>query len=94
VKESAAVFGRDRSLIGVLSERGTTGLNEDSKTGVLLLSSGLDHHVGPNRVYVKLARRLADNGMPVFRFGFSGIGDSGPRKDKLPAAESVIDETR
>ncbi len=94
MKENAIRFGKDRSLIGVLTEKGNTGFNEDSRTGVLLLSSGLDHHVGPNRIYVKLARRLAESGTPVFRFGFSGIGDSGPRMDKLPVSESVIDETR
>jgi hypothetical protein len=97
MKENATVFGRDRSLIGVLTEEGTTHLNAnetEDKTGVLLLSSGLDHHVGPNRIYVKLARRLAESGSYVFRFGFSGIGDSGPRRDKLPAIESALDETK
>jgi hypothetical protein len=95
--ESAIVFGRERSLVGVLTEKGTPDLNaneEYSKTGILLLSSGLDHHVGPNRIYVKLARRLAESGRLSLRFGFSGIGDSGPRRDKLPAEESVVDETR
>jgi hypothetical protein len=95
MKENAIVFGRDRSLIGVLTEKGdNAGCNEDGRTGVLLLSSGLDHHVGANRIYVKLARRLSESGSLVFRFGFSGIGDSGPRKDKLPASESVVDETK
>jgi hypothetical protein len=95
--ESAIVFGRDRSLIGVLTERGTPDINateEGSKTGVLLLSSGLDHHVGPNRIYVKLARQFAESGRLSLRFGFSGIGDSGPRRDKLPAEESVVDEMK
>jgi alpha/beta superfamily hydrolase len=61
---------------------------------VLLLNAGLIHRIGPNRIYVKMARLLASMGFVVLRFDFSGIGDSGPRKDKLPAAESMIDEMR
>jgi pimeloyl-ACP methyl ester carboxylesterase len=95
MKEHAVAFGRDRSLVGVMTENGTGNLSvRDNITGVLLLTAGLDHHVGPNRIYVKLARRLAEMGCVVFRFGFSGTGDSGPRRDKLPASQSVIDETR
>lgn len=95
MREHAILFGRDRSLVGVLTENRVDGLSgERDPVCVLLLSSGLDHHVGPNRIYVKLARRVADIGFPVFRFSFSGIGDSGPRRDKLPASESVIDETQ
>jgi pimeloyl-ACP methyl ester carboxylesterase len=93
--EHAILFGKDRSLVGVLTEDGADNIPEKNNLpGVLLLSSGLDHHVGPNRIYVKLARRLSTMGFVVLRFGFSGIADSGPRRDKLPAAESVIDETR
>lgn len=95
MKEQALIFGRARSLVGVLTESSKAATHrEHNLTGVLLLSSGLDHHVGPNRIYVKLARRLAANGYLVLRFSFSGIGDSGPRKDKLPADKSMIDETQ
>ncbi len=95
MREDAILFGRDRSLIGVLTDDGNTDSpGKHASTGVLMLSSGLDHHVGPNCIYVKLARQLATMGFVVLRFSFSGIGDSGPRQDKLPAIESVIDETQ
>ena len=95
MKERAVAFGRDRSLVGVMTENVTGNVSANGNiTGVLLLTTGLDHHVGPNRIYVKLARRLAAMGCVVFRFGFSGTGDSGPRRDKLPASQSVIDETQ
>ncbi len=95
MKEHAIAFGRDRSLVGVIAENATGDFFEkDNLMGVVLLTAGLDHHVGPNRIYVKLARRLAAMGCVVFRFGFSGTGDSGPRMDKLPASQSVIDETQ
>jgi hypothetical protein len=41
-----------------------------------------------------MARRLAAFGFVVLRFDLSGIGDSSSRTDKMPFAESVIDEVR
>jgi pimeloyl-ACP methyl ester carboxylesterase len=43
---------------------------------------------------VRMARKLAEMGHPCFRFDFSGIGDSEPRRDTLAAAESAVVETR
>jgi dienelactone hydrolase len=43
---------------------------------LLLLNAGLLHRVGPNRLHVDLARRLATSGFSSFRFDMSGIGDS------------------
>lgn len=95
MKEYAVVFNRDRSLVGILNENLTAVVpGKNSLTGVLLLNAGLIHHIGPNRIYVKMARRLAALGFVVLRFDLSGIGDSGPRKDKMPFAESIIDEVR
>lgn len=95
MQEHAIAFGKDRSLVGIIAESGKGNVSEkDNLTGVVLLTAGLDHHVGPNRIYVKLARRLAAMGCVALRFGFSGTGDSGPRRDKLPVSESVLDETQ
>lgn len=85
------MLGSQKSLVGILSEC-VPAVSENSQTGVLLMNAGLIHHVGPNRLYVKIARMLAEMGYVVLRFDFSGIGDSGPRHDKLPANESVIQE--
>lgn len=93
MKEHALLLGRDRSLVGILTENGGTHFHgNNSSTAVLLLDAGLIHHIGPNRIYVKMARRLAAMGFVVLRFDFSGIGDSGPRRDKMPATEGMIDE--
>lgn len=95
MKEYAVLLGKDRSLVGILTENGDADVPEqDELTGVLLLNAGLIHHIGPNRIYVRIARLLSSMGFIVLRFDFSGIGDSGPRKDKLPAAESITDEVR
>jgi pimeloyl-ACP methyl ester carboxylesterase len=50
------------------------------------------HRVGPNRLYVNLARRLARSGFTVLRFDHSGVGDSQPREDHLPFGESSVAE--
>ena len=44
----------------------------------------VDHHVGPGRLWVDLARRWAAGGVRVLRVDLSGIGDSGVRDGQLP----------
>jgi pimeloyl-ACP methyl ester carboxylesterase len=65
---------------------------EDSRPAVVLSNAGTIHRIGPNRVYVKLARSLARQGFRVLRFDLSGIGDSLPRPDHMPAEQFTIDD--
>lgn len=72
-------------LFGVL----TTGLPaaaDKARAVVVLLNSGSVHHIGPNRLWVRLARQWASKGVVVLRLDLSGIGDSQPRPD-APANE-------
>jgi pimeloyl-ACP methyl ester carboxylesterase len=81
LNEEAVRFGAGRSLAGVL----THPANFDcARPAILLLNVGLVHRAGPNRLYVKLARRFAELGFLVLRFDFSGIGDSQRRDDAIP----------
>lgn len=91
--EHALRFGKTGSLIGVVTE---PSVKDDARKrpAIILLGAGLVHHVGPHRLYVKLARMLAEKGFLVLRFDFSGIGDSGSRRDNAPLATSAVDETR
>lgn len=91
MREKVLRFGVERGLSGVLSEPGDVA---PGAPGVVLLNSGILHHVGPSRLYVSLARRLAREGHVTLRFDFSGIGDSESRKDSLPFVESAPAETR
>jgi len=91
--EEAVVFGKSAALMGVLTYP-PKHCADDDLPGVLLLNSGIVHRVGPNRLYVTIARSLAEMGHVVLRFDFSGIGDSGPRADSLPFVEGAIGETQ
>lgn len=91
--EKARQFGPSQSLLGIVTdplEAAPAGL----RPAVIMLNAGMLHHVGPNRVHVQLARRLAAAGFVAMRFDLSGIGDSPARDDGLPFAASVVQETR
>lgn len=91
MNEQTVVFGSDCQLVGVLTPAGD---GASSLPAVVLLNAGLTHHVGPNRLSVRLARELAELGFPALRFDFSGVGDSPPRRDTLAPEKSVFVETK
>lgn len=73
MNERVVYFGPERNLLGVL----TLPANErPGAPAVVLLNAGLLHRVGPNRLSVDIARRLAARGYPSFRFDMAGVGDS------------------
>jgi pimeloyl-ACP methyl ester carboxylesterase len=93
MSEQAVVFGRTNSLIGVVTD--PPGLRRRGcLPAILFLDAGFIHHVGPNRLYVTTARRLAAAGFLGLRFDFSGIGDSPSRPDHLPFQKSAVGEVR
>jgi alpha-beta hydrolase superfamily lysophospholipase len=82
--ESAARIDDAGRLFGILS---TPVTPPPTRRGLLLLNAGAVHHVGPNRLYVSLARRWAALGHAVLRLDVSGIGDSLPAPG---APENVV----
>lgn len=84
--EDVVRFGDSDRLVGIAS----TPTDVGSDIGVVLLNAGLVHRVGPNRIYVTLARRLCSRGFHALRFDYSGIGDSPPRADAAHFAESSV----
>jgi alpha-beta hydrolase superfamily lysophospholipase len=63
-------FGR---LFGVLTE---PAIAETTDLGAVLLNAGAIRRVGPNRMWVELARRWAARGVPSLRLDLEGLGDS------------------
>jgi alpha/beta superfamily hydrolase len=74
MSEEAVTFGANRSLVGIL-HRPSADRDAD-RPAVLLLNAGILHRVGPNRLYVRIARELERQGFTVLRFDLAGIGDS------------------
>jgi pimeloyl-ACP methyl ester carboxylesterase len=91
-RQRVVKFGSVTPLTGVLTEPPAAATPQD--TPVLLLNSGILHHVGANRIHVQIARRLAELGFRSLRFDFSGIGDSEARRDELSFEQSAPLETK
>lgn len=75
-REEWVRFGDGPGLFGVLTS--PAGGVQAGRPAVVFLNTGANHHVGPNRMYVDFARRLAAHGYAALRFDVSGIGDSPP----------------
>lgn len=88
MRERAIRFGTNNALVGVLTEPAPGAAAE--QPAIVFLNSGILHHVGASRLYVRLARRLAGQGFLCLRFDLSGIGDSEPRRDALGPVESAL----
>jgi len=93
MKENVVLFGKSKSQVGIVTDP-DDGQEVRQRPAVILLNAGLIHRVGPNRIYVKLARRLAAMGFVVLRIDYSGVGDSKAREDHLPFEKSAILETQ
>jgi predicted alpha/beta hydrolase len=79
------------------SSHGMFGIVTEPRAGdahpvpmLLLLNSGAVHHIGPNRLYVRIARQLALRGMKVLRLDLPGLGDS-PAPAGQPENQSYPD---
>jgi exosortase A-associated hydrolase 1 len=83
-KETPTLFQcKSNNLLGIVHHANTT-----PTLGVLIIVGGPQYRAGSHRQFVLLARFLADNGFPVMRFDYQGMGDSeGP-----PQTFSTIDE--
>ncbi|RKG90933.1 alpha/beta fold hydrolase [Corallococcus terminator] len=83
MRERICTFGPEQSLTGVLTEPDPTKVLPGAPA-VVLSNVGLNHHVGPYRLWVELARLLAARGITTLRFDLSGLGDSRPRREGGP----------
>lgn len=88
--EEIAHIGQPVPMHGVVTRpRGAT-----ASIGLVILNSGLLHHVGSCCFSVHLARAAAAAGVTVLRYDASGIGDSAPRVSDLPQDRRAVSELR
>jgi pimeloyl-ACP methyl ester carboxylesterase len=94
IREQALRLGKRKSLVAILAQDSASALSAAERPAIVILNSGIIHRVGPNRIFVRLARLLAGAGHLVVRFDLSGIGDSEPRTDGLPPLDSALADIR
>ena len=75
MKDRVCQFGPELNLVGILTEPGDKNVRPEYPA-VLMLNAGLLHRVGPHRMSVELAHRLAECGVRSLRFDMGGYGDS------------------
>lgn len=90
MNEQVIRFGQDNGLLGIVT---TPATPRPGTPAVVLLNAGLLHRVGPNRMYVDIARGLADQGFTSLRFDMSGVGDSDLRESDLLYIERAVGDT-
>jgi pimeloyl-ACP methyl ester carboxylesterase len=91
--EEVLLFGQDEAnLVGIITDP-PEDRRDPNLPAVILLNPGLIHRVGPHRLYVKLARALAEQGHVVLRFDLSGIGESRPRAEIVAGGYDAVLDT-
>jgi pimeloyl-ACP methyl ester carboxylesterase len=94
MEEEALLLGPHRSLVGIYTPADACEAGEKSELTFIFLNSGLIHRVGPERLYVKVARALATQGISSLRVDLSGIGDSSVRPDSCSQEELAVREPK
>ncbi|WP_052213753.1 serine aminopeptidase domain-containing protein [Belnapia sp. F-4-1] len=87
IEERVLRFGGEEQLAGILCRP-----SEPQPTGVLILNTGANHHIGNGRIAVRMARRLAELGFASLRMDSHGIGESGTVSDE-ERAEALFGDT-
>lgn len=93
MKEKAFTFGKERNLVGIITEPDASASSHNIPA-VILLTAGLVHRIGPYRVYTEIARNLAAKGFVVLRFDLTGIGDSEVTKSCASFQDRSIGEIK
>ena len=87
-REEVVHFGTDQQVMGIICRPSRT-----TSTSIVILNAGVLHRVGPHRLHVNLARRLADHGVFALRLDLGGIGDSVASSDAPTFRESAVNDT-
>jgi pimeloyl-ACP methyl ester carboxylesterase len=78
VRETPVQIDDEGQQFAILSEPLSDVSDPRGRRALIIINSGACHHIGPNRMYVPLARQFAARGWTVLRVDVSGLGDSEP----------------
>jgi dienelactone hydrolase len=79
--ERALFVDEERTLFAIATQLAHPAASSSlGGHGVVMLNGGATSHIGPNRMYVELARRWAARGYFVLRLDLAGLGDSATRR--------------
>jgi len=86
ILETPVVFDcRQQPLLGILHTSSIPGA-----VGVLVIVGGPQYRIGGSRQFVLLARHLASQNIPVFRFDVRGMGDSAGEQRRFDQLDDDI----
>jgi pimeloyl-ACP methyl ester carboxylesterase len=93
IQEQTLTLGPEGRLVATLTlPQGSAGAR--GAPTALLTNSGVISRVGPYRLNVRIARRLAARGIASIRFDLSGLGDSRRAPGTRPQLEQWAEDTR
>ncbi len=88
--ESTFAFGPDQGLVGTVTHADSPNPTSTGDLGMILFNAGVVSRTGPHRINVKLARRLAAQGVSTIRFDLHGMGDSRRPDGRLDYRRQVV----
>lgn len=102
VRDEVLRLGPEGQLVGILSHppgqtpaaRSAPASPAAPGLAFVILSAGVLHRVGPHRLHVHLARRIAATGRASLRLDLGGVGDSLASSDAVSFRESAVADTR
>jgi len=102
VRDEVVRLGPEGQLVGIVSHSPTRAsparpdpaIPAAPRLAFIILNAGVLHRVGPHRLHVHLARRIAATGLAGLRLDLGGIGDSIASSDAASFRESAVADTR